>query len=128
MIAASADRICDAVSRLGSESAFEVLARARALEATGRRVVHMEIGEPDFDTPEHIKEAAIRAIRDNYSHYTPSAGIPELRECIAEYDAVPVGRVVGARALFAPQTLSLPRVQSRSSGTRCARCWVPATS
>lgn len=85
MIAASADRICDAISRLGSESAFEVLARARALEATGRKVVHMEIGEPDFDTPEHIKEAGIRAIRDNYSHYTPSAGIPELRECIAEY-------------------------------------------
>ncbi|MFN2528337.1 MAG: pyridoxal phosphate-dependent aminotransferase [Candidatus Baltobacteraceae bacterium] len=85
MIAPSADRICDAITRLGSESAFEVLARARVLEATGRKVVHMEIGEPDFDTPEHIKEAGIRAIRDNYSHYTPSAGIPELRECIAEY-------------------------------------------
>jgi len=85
MIAASADRSCDAISRLGSESAFEVLARARVLEATGRKVVHMEIGEPDFDTPEHIKEAGIRAIRENYSHYTPSAGIPELRECIAEY-------------------------------------------
>jgi len=85
MIAPSADRICDAISRLGSESAFEVLARARVLEATGRKVVHMEIGEPDFDTPEHIKEAGIRAIRENYSHYTPSAGIPELRECIAEY-------------------------------------------
>jgi aspartate aminotransferase len=65
MIAPSADRICDAISRLGSESAFEVLARARVLEATGRKVVHMEIGEPDFDTPEHIKEAGIRAIRDN---------------------------------------------------------------
>lgn len=85
MIAPSADRICDAISRLGSESAFEVLARARALEAQGRKVVHMEIGEPDFDTPEHIKEAGIRAIRDNYSHYTPSAGIPELRDTVAEY-------------------------------------------
>ncbi|MDP9017638.1 MAG: pyridoxal phosphate-dependent aminotransferase [Candidatus Eremiobacteraeota bacterium] len=85
MIAPSADRLCDAVSRLGSESAFEVLARARALEATGRKVVHMEIGEPDFDTPEHIKEAGIRAIRDNFSHYTPSAGIPELRDVIALY-------------------------------------------
>ena len=85
MIATSADRICAAVSRLGSESAFEVLARARALEAQGRKIVHMEIGEPDFDTPEHIKEAAIKAIKDNYSHYTPSAGIPELRDTIAQY-------------------------------------------
>ncbi len=55
------------------------------LEATGRKIVHMEIGEPDFDTPEHIKEAGIRAIRENYSHYTPSAGIPELRDLIANY-------------------------------------------
>ncbi|MBV9403575.1 MAG: pyridoxal phosphate-dependent aminotransferase [Candidatus Eremiobacteraeota bacterium] len=84
-IAPSADRICEAVSRLGSETAFEVLARARALEARGRTIVHMEIGEPDFDTPEHIKEAGVAAIRDNYSHYTPSAGIPELRDVIAEY-------------------------------------------
>ena len=84
-IAPSADRICEAVSRLGSETAFEVLARARALEARGRTIVHMEIGEPDFDTPEHIKEAGAAAIRDNYSHYTPSAGITELREVIAEY-------------------------------------------
>ena len=82
-IAHHADYLCAAVSRLGSESAFQVLARAKAIEATGRRVVHMEIGEPDFDTPEHIKEAGIQAIRDNYSHYTPSAGIPELRETIA---------------------------------------------
>ncbi|PZR59575.1 MAG: aspartate aminotransferase [Candidatus Meridianibacter frigidus] len=85
MIATSADRICEAVSRLGSESAFEVLARARALEAKGRKIVHMEIGEPDFETPEHIKEAAIKAIRENHSHYTPSAGIVELRDTIADY-------------------------------------------
>ncbi len=84
-IAHHADYLCEAVSRIGSESAFAVLARAKAIEATGRRVVHMEIGEPDFDTPEHIKEAGIQAIRDNYSHYTPSAGIPELRDTIAEY-------------------------------------------
>ncbi len=84
-IAHHADYLCSAVSRLGSESAFEVLARAKALEAGGRRVVHMEIGEPDFDTPDHIKRAGIRAIEDNYSHYTPSAGIPELREAIAAY-------------------------------------------
>ncbi|HEX3462532.1 MAG TPA: pyridoxal phosphate-dependent aminotransferase [Candidatus Elarobacter sp.] len=84
-IAHHADYLCSAVSRIGSESAFAVLARAKAIEATGRRVVHMEIGEPDFDTPEHIKEAGIQAIRDNYSHYTPSAGIPELRDTIAAY-------------------------------------------
>jgi aspartate/methionine/tyrosine aminotransferase len=84
-IAHHADYLCAAVSRLGSESAFQVLARAKAIEATGRRVVHMEIGEPDFDTPDHIKEAGIAAIRDNYSHYTPSAGIPELRDTIAAH-------------------------------------------
>jgi aspartate aminotransferase len=84
-IAHHADFLCAAVARLGSESAFQVLARAKAIEATGRRVVHMEIGEPDFDTPEHIKDAGIQAIRDNYSHYTPSAGIPELRDTIATY-------------------------------------------
>jgi aspartate aminotransferase len=85
MLATKVDRIADAVSRLGSESAFEVLARAKALEAEGKRVVHMEIGEPDFDTPAHIKEAGIQAIRDNYTHYSPSAGIIQLRDVIAEY-------------------------------------------
>ncbi|HZZ65260.1 MAG TPA: pyridoxal phosphate-dependent aminotransferase [Candidatus Baltobacteraceae bacterium] len=87
MLAANADRIANAVSRLGSESAFEVLARAKALEAQGRRVVHMEIGEPDFDTPAHIKEAGIASIRDNNTHYSPSAGILELRDTIAAYAA-----------------------------------------
>ncbi len=84
-IAHHADFLCEAVSRLGSESAFEVLARAKAIEAQGRRVVHMEVGEPDFDTPAHIKAAGIRAIEENYTHYTPSAGIPELRDTIADY-------------------------------------------
>jgi aspartate aminotransferase len=84
-IAHHADYLCEAVSRIGSESAFEVLARAKALEATGRRVVHMEIGEPDFDTPEHIKRAGIRAIEENFTHYSPSAGISDLRDTIAEY-------------------------------------------
>ncbi|MGH7716551.1 MAG: aminotransferase class I/II-fold pyridoxal phosphate-dependent enzyme, partial [Vulcanimicrobiaceae bacterium] len=79
--------LCEAVDRLGSEAAFEVLARARELEAQGRSVVHLEIGEPDFDTPEHIKRAGIQAIEQNYSHYTPSAGIPELRDAIATFAA-----------------------------------------
>jgi len=85
MLAVNDDKIAGAVARLGSESAFEVLARARALEAQGKRVVHMEIGEPDFDTPAHIKEAGIQAIRENHTHYTPSAGIVELRNVIADY-------------------------------------------
>jgi aspartate/methionine/tyrosine aminotransferase len=87
MLAVNEDRIAGAVSRLGSESAFEVLARARALEAHGKRVVHMEIGEPDFDTPAHITEAGIKALRDNHTHYTPSAGIPELRATIAAHSS-----------------------------------------
>lgn len=80
----SAARFADRMARLGTETAFEVLARARALEAAGRSVIHLEIGEPDFDTPEHIKEAAIRALRDGYTHYTPAAGLLEAREAIAD--------------------------------------------
>jgi aspartate aminotransferase len=79
------DRLAEAVARLGSENAFEILARAREIEAKGRRVVHMEIGEPDFDTPEHIKKAAVEALYDNHTHYTPSSGLPALRAAIAEY-------------------------------------------
>src|SRR5207244_2966914 len=70
---------------LGTETAFEVLARAKALEAAGHSIIHLEIGEPDFDTPEHIKEAAVRALRDGYTHYTPAAGVLEAREAIAEH-------------------------------------------
>jgi len=73
------------MSRIGTESAFEVLARAKAMEAQGREIIHLEIGEPDFDTPAHIIEAACRALRNGATHYTPSAGIPALREAIAEH-------------------------------------------
>ena len=75
------------MSRLGTETAFEVLARARALEATGRKVVHLEIGEPDFDTPRHIKDAAKQALDAGATHYGPAAGLPELREAIAKHVA-----------------------------------------
>ena len=68
---------------LGTESAFEVLAKARALEAQGREIIHLEIGEPDFDTPRHIIEAGMSAISDGFTHYGPTAGLPELREAIA---------------------------------------------
>ena len=80
-----ADFLCIAVSRMGSESAFEVFGRARQLQAEGRDIVHLEIGEPDFDTPEHIKAAGKAAIDANLTHYAPNAGIPELRDAIAEY-------------------------------------------
>jgi aspartate aminotransferase len=70
---------------LGTETAFEVLAKAKALEKKGKDVVHLEIGEPDFDTPKNIREAATKALNAGYTHYGPSAGIPELREIIAQY-------------------------------------------
>ena len=70
------------MSRLGTETAFEVLARAKALEAKGKHVVHLEIGEPDFDTPANITEAAIKALQEGYTHYNPAPGMPEVREAI----------------------------------------------
>jgi aspartate aminotransferase len=73
------------MSRLGTETAFEVLVRARALEAQGRHVVHLEIGEPDFDTPANVVNAGVEALRSGWTHYSPSAGLPELRTAIAEY-------------------------------------------
>ncbi len=77
-------KLASAMGRLGTETAFEVLAKAKALEAQGRSVIHLEIGEPDFDTPAHIVEAAKRALDEGYTHYGPAAGLPELREAIAE--------------------------------------------
>ena len=77
--------LADRMARLGTESAFEVLARARGLEAEGRKVVHLEIGEPDFDTPAHITEAAAKALRDGFTHYAPAPGIPELREAVSSF-------------------------------------------
>jgi len=70
---------------LWTETAFEVLAKAKALEKQGKEVVHLEIGEPDFDTPKNIKEAAVKALYAGYTHYVPASGIPELKEAIAEY-------------------------------------------
>lgn len=78
-------KLSQLVSRLGTETAFEVLSRARALEAQGQRILHLEIGEPDFPTPAHIREAACRALAEGYTHYTPAAGLPEVREAIARY-------------------------------------------
>jgi aspartate aminotransferase len=76
-------RLAERMQRLGTETAFEVLVRARALEAKGRDIVHLEIGEPDFDTPANVIEAAVDALRGGWTHYGPSAGLPKLREAIA---------------------------------------------
>jgi len=76
-------KLAERMERLGTETAFSVLAKAKALEATGREIIHLEIGEPDFDTPSHIVEAGCRALREGHTHYTPTAGIPELRAAIA---------------------------------------------
>ena len=78
-------RLAERMSRLGTETAFEVLNKARALERLGRQIVHLEIGEPDFDTPENVVEAGIKALRQGWTHYGPSAGLAELRHVIAEH-------------------------------------------
>jgi len=89
-------QLASRMKRLGTETAFEVLARAKALEAQGRDVIHLEIGEPDFDTPANIVEAGIRALRDGATHYGPSAGLPEARKRFAEYFAQDRGVDVAA--------------------------------
>jgi len=73
------------MSRLGTETAFEVLNKARALERQGKSIIHLEIGEPDFDTPANVIEAAVDALHKGWTHYGPSAGLPELRQTIADY-------------------------------------------
>jgi len=78
-------RLSERMSRLGTESAFEVLARARALEATGKKVIHLEIGEPDFDTPANIVDAAADALRAGFTHYVAAPGLPEVREAVGQF-------------------------------------------
>src|ERR1700687_429586 len=83
----AARRFGERMSRLGTEGAFEVLAKARRLEAQGKRIVHLEIGEPDFATPDNIVEAGISAMQNGYTHYTPASGIFEAREAVAGFVA-----------------------------------------
>src|SRR3981081_1083720 len=80
-------RFAERMSRLGTEGAFEVLAKARPLEAGGKKIVHLEIGEPDFATPDNIVEAGISAMQNGYTHYTPASGIFEAREAVARFVA-----------------------------------------
>ncbi len=78
-------RLAKRMARLGTETAFEVLVKAKALEAQGRDIIHLEIGEPDFDTPRNIVDAAVDALHKGFTHYGPSAGLMELRQVIAQY-------------------------------------------
>ncbi len=78
-------RLARRMSRLGTETAFEVLNKARALERQGKSIIHLEIGEPDFDTPANVIEAGVDALHHGWTHYGPSAGLPELRQTIADY-------------------------------------------
>jgi len=78
-------RLASRMSRLGTETAFEVLNRARALEKQGKDIIHLEIGEPDFDTPANVIQAGVDALHKGWTHYGPAAGLPDLRQAIAEY-------------------------------------------
>ena len=78
-------RLAERMSRLGTETAFEVLNKARALERQGKEIIHLEIGEPDFDTPKNIVEAGVDSLRKGWTHYGPSAGLPGLRQSVADY-------------------------------------------
>src|SRR3954471_10880714 len=77
-------RLAARMSDLGTETAFDVLARTRVLEAQGKHVLHLEIGEPDFPTPPHVVEAGIRALKDGATKYGPPPGLPQLREAVCE--------------------------------------------
>ncbi len=88
-------RLAERMSRLGTETAFEVLNRARILERQGKDIIHLEIGEPDFDTPQNVIEAGVEAMRGGWTHYGPSAGYPDLRQAIADE----VSRTRGVRVL-----------------------------
>src|SRR6202048_2395547 len=78
-------RLASRMSRLGTETAFEVLNRARQLEKQGKEIIHLEIGEPDFDTPANVIEAGVDALHKGGTHYGPAAGLPDLRQTIADY-------------------------------------------
>ena len=102
-------QIAERMSRLGMETAFEVLAVVRRLEAEGRHILSFAIGEPDFDTPPHIKDAATAALARGETGYTPSAGILPLRQAIADYMAQTRGLSVTPEEVVLPIALLTPR-------------------
>src|SRR6202167_1692410 len=89
-------KLAERMNRIGVEGAFEVFVRARALEAQGRDIIHLELGEPDFGTPHHIVEAGKQALDEGWTRYGPTQGLPELREAIASYICRTRGIRVGA--------------------------------
>ena len=93
-------RLAERMSNIGTETAFEVSARARALEAAGRDIIHLQIGEPDFDTPANVRDAAKRALDQGVTHYAPYPGIPQLREAIADDATARKGFPVTADRVF----------------------------
>src|SRR3981081_632228 len=96
-------RLARRMSRLGTETAFEVLNKARALERQGRSIIHLEIGEPDFDTPPNVVEAGVDALRKGWTHYGPSAGLADLRQTLAEYvSGKRAGKVPGDEVVVVP--------------------------
>src|SRR5437763_13559541 len=96
-------KLAERMSRIANETAFEVLVRARALEAQGRHIVHLEIGEPDFPTPAHIVEAGKAALDEGWTHYGPPQGQPDLREAIAARVSATRGiQVGGANVCIVP--------------------------
>ena len=88
-------KLAQRMSRLGTETAFEVLVKARALEAQGKSIIHLEIGEPDFDTPANVVDSAVDALRQGWTHYGPSPGLPQLRQAIADHVSRSRGISVG---------------------------------
>ena len=114
-------QLAQAMCRLGTESAFEVLARTKALEAKGRSVINLGIGQPDFLTPSHIVEAAVKALRDGHHGYTPANGIPQLRvgvDLVVSRDPPAAGGKVDPLVNIAPLpsggTLSVMAVRART--------------
>src|SRR4030095_8817126 len=96
-------KIAERMTRIGIESAFDVLQRARALEAQGKHVIHLEIGQPDFPTPAHIKEAAKRALDEGWTGYGPTPGFPDFRDAIASYISTTRGiKVSGQNVVVVP--------------------------
>ena len=88
-------KLADRMNRILIETAFEVLVKARALEAQGKSVIHLEIGEPDFTSPAHVLEAGKKALDEGWTHYGPTQGYPELRQSIARHVSTTRGIAVG---------------------------------
>ena len=125
--------LAERMTRIGIESAFEVLQKARALEAQGKNIVHLEIGQPDFPTPAHVKEAAKRALDEGWTGYGPTPGFPDFRQAIAGTRVSPhpaslrSGTSAALGRLHSSQmTRSKHTILSRTAKHRAGRATAPA--